>query len=151
MSTKYKFFTPLRVRFAETDLQGHVFFGEYLTYFDEALTQYQHAIGCTYKDILAAGVDLFYIRAECDFHSRAFFEEVLNAHARVEKIGNSSVTFQFAVHKAHDDELVASGHIIAVCVNPQTHKPVRVPDIFREAVARFEDAPGDRGAEKQQR
>ncbi len=93
---KFRFFTPLRVRFAETDMQGHVFFGQYLTYFDEALTQYQHAIGMTYADLLAAGVDMFYIRAECDYHSRAFFEETLNVHARVEKIGNSSVTFQFA-------------------------------------------------------
>lgn len=135
---KYRFFEPLRVRFAETDLQGHVFFGEYLTYFDEALTQYQHAIGCTYADLVAAGVDMFYIRSECDYKSRAFFEETLNVHARVGQIGNSSVTFEFAAFKAHNDELVATGKIIAVTIDPQTKKPVRVPDEFRGAVARYE-------------
>jgi acyl-CoA thioester hydrolase len=137
---KFKFFEPLRVRFAETDAQGHVFFGNYLTYFDEALTQYQHAMGCTYQDLLNAGVDFFYIHAECDFKSRAFFEEVLNVHARVSSIGNSSITFEFAAFKAHNDELVATGKIIAVVVDPQTKKPTRVPDIFRDAVARYERA-----------
>ncbi|MBI3913651.1 MAG: acyl-CoA thioesterase [Chloroflexi bacterium] len=142
MSTKFKFFTPLRVRFAETDMQGHVFFGEYLTYFDEALTQYMHAIGVSMQDFLAAGVDIYYIRSECDYHSRAFFEEILNVHARAEKIGNSSITFQFAAHKAANDELVASGRIVAVCVDPVSKKPVRVPEVFREAVARYENTQG---------
>ena len=135
---KYRFYEPLRVRFAETDLQGHVFFGEYLTYFDEALTQYQHAIGCTYADLVATGVDMFYIHAECDYKSRAFFEETLNVHARTGQIGNSSVTFEFAAFKAHNDELVATGKIIAVVIDPKTKKPTRVPDEFRDAVARYE-------------
>lgn len=137
---KFKFFTPLRVRFAETDQQGHVFFGHYLTYFDEGLTQYQHAIGCTYQDCLAQGVDFFYIHAECDYKARAFFEEILNVHTRVGNLGNSSVVFEFLVIKAHTDELVATGKIIAVFIDPQTKKPVRVPEFFREAVRRFENA-----------
>jgi acyl-CoA thioester hydrolase len=137
---KYKFFEPIRVRFAETDLQGHVFFGNYLTYFDEALTRYHHVIGCTYQDLVASGVDLFYIRAECDFKARAFFEEILNVHARVGNIGHSSITFEFAAFKAHNDELVATGKIVAVVINPQTKKPVRVPDAFRQAVAKYENS-----------
>jgi acyl-CoA thioester hydrolase len=135
---KYKFFVPLRVRFAETDLQGHVFFGNYLIYFDEALTQYQHAIGVTFQDLIDAGVDMFYIRSECEYHSRAFFEDVLNIHARVGSIGNSSITFEFAAIKAQNDELIATGKIVAVIVDPQTNKPVRVPDVFRESVAKYE-------------
>ena len=130
---KFKYYMPLRVRFVETDLQGHVFFGNYLIYFDEALTQYMHAMGCNTQDLLAAGADMFYLRSECDYHSRAFFEEVLNIHARVEKIGNSSVTFEFAAIKEANKELVARGKIIAVMVDLQTKKPMRVPDVFREA------------------
>ncbi len=137
---RFKFFEPLRVRFAETDSQGHVFFGNYLTYFDEALTQYQHAIGCTYQDVLDLGLDYFYAHSECDYKSRAFFEEVLNVHARAGQIGNSSITFEFAAFKARNDELVATGKIVAVVIDPQTKKPVPVPDIFRDAVARYERA-----------
>ncbi|MBI5653649.1 MAG: acyl-CoA thioesterase [Chloroflexi bacterium] len=136
---KSKFFTQLRVRFAETDLQGHVFFGNYLIYFDEALTQYQHAIGVTFQDLLNAGVDMFYIRSECEYKSRAFFEDVLNVHARVGSIGNSSITFEFAAIKAHNDELVATGKIVAVIIDPQTKKPTRVPEAFRDAIAKYEN------------
>ncbi len=136
---KYKFFEPLRVRFQDTDLQGHVYFGTFLTYFDEGLTGYMHAIKCTYDDLKNAGVDLFYIRTECDFKAEAFFEEVLNVHARAGSIGNSSITFEFAAFKAHNDELVATGKIVAVTIDPQTKKPVRVLDVFRDAVAKYEE------------
>lgn len=135
---KYKFYMPLQVRFAETDLQGHVFFGHFLTYFDEALTGYMHAIRCTYKDLLAAGADLFYIHTECDYQSEAFFEEVLNVHARAGHIGNSSISFEFAAFKERNDELVATGKIVAVTVDPKTKKPMRVPDLMRQAVERYE-------------
>ena len=135
---KFKFFEPLRVRFQDTDLQGHVYFGTLLTYFDEGLTGYMHALKCTYADLKNAGVDMFYIHTECDFKSEAFFEEVLNIHVRTGKLGNSSVTFEFAAFKVHNDELVATGNIIAVIVDPQTKKPVRVPEVFREAVAQYE-------------
>ncbi len=135
---KYKFFESMRVRFAETDLQGHVFFGHYLTFFDEALTGYLGAIGFTYKDLNAAGVDMFYIRSECDYKSRAFFEDVLNVHACVGQIGNTSITFDFAAFKKQNDELVATGKIIAVTIDPKSKKPVRVPEVFRDAVAGFE-------------
>ncbi|MCL4489377.1 MAG: acyl-CoA thioesterase [Chloroflexi bacterium] len=136
---KYKFHLPLTVRFAETDLQGHVFFGHYLTYFDEALTGYMHAIGCTYKDLVEVNTDLYYIRTECDFKSEAFFEDVLNVHARVGQIGNSSLPFEFAAFKAQNDELVATGKIISVTVDLKTKKPVRVPEVMRAAVARYEE------------
>ena len=40
--------------------------------------------------------------------------------------------------RRNNDELVATGKIIAVTIDPETKKPARVPDVFREAVARFE-------------
>jgi acyl-CoA thioester hydrolase len=138
---KYKFFLPLRVRYVETDMQGHVYFGHYLVYFDEATTEYMNAIGCTYRDLLAAGADTYYIHSECDYLSRSFFQDELQIHTRVGRIGNSSITFECSAFKAQTEDLVATGKIVAVCVNPETKKPVRVPEIFRQAVARYEENP----------
>jgi acyl-CoA thioester hydrolase len=55
---RYKFYYPLRVRYIEVDVQRHVFFGNYLTYFDIALTEYTRAIGYYYPDMVASGVDM---------------------------------------------------------------------------------------------
>ena len=134
----FRFFYPVQVRYVETDQQGHVFFGHYLTYFDLALTEYLKAIECSYDRFLEAGVDFFYVESLCQYHDRAFFDEILHVHARVDKIGNSSFTFEFGIFEPVSQRFIASGHIVAVAVDAETSRPVSAPEDFRQAVARFE-------------
>jgi len=136
---KYRFYHPVRVRYVEVDSQQHVFFGHYLTYFDVALVEYMKAIGHSYPGMVAVGVDMFYAHAECDYKGRARFDDLLHVHARIGHIGNTSFTFEFAALKQPTDEVVATGKIVAVAVDVEAEKPVRVPAELREAVARFEE------------
>jgi len=135
---QFKFAHPLQVRYVEVDAQQHVYFGHYLTYFDVALIAYMRAIGYSYQDLLAGGVDMFYVETSCQYKGRARFDDLLHVHARIGHIGNTSFTFEFAVYRQPAEELVATGRIVAVAVNARTEKPVRVPEGLREAVARFE-------------
>jgi len=104
------------------------------------------AIGYHYPDMVASGVDMFYVEASCQYKGRARFDDLLHVHTRIGHIGNTSFTFEFAIYKqptpalsvAEVDELIATGNIVAVAVDAQTEKPIRVPDELREAVARFE-------------
>jgi len=137
---KYRFYHPIRVRYVEVDAQKHVFFGHYYTYFDVALVEYLRAIGLDYPAMVASGVDMFYVASECQYKGRARFDDLLHVHARIGSIGNSSFTFEFAIYKQPADELIATGKIVAVAVDPVTERPTRVPDALREAVARFEDS-----------
>jgi acyl-CoA thioester hydrolase len=138
MKPKYKFYHPLRVRYIETDAQGHVFFGNYLNYFDIGLLEYTRALGYTYQDMVASGVDMFYVEASCQYKGRAYFDDLLHVHTRIGHIGNTSFAFEFAIHRQPADDLIATGRITAVAVDAQTEKPIRVPGELREAVARFE-------------
>ncbi|MER3515302.1 MAG: hypothetical protein C4310_13665 [Chloroflexota bacterium] len=56
MNDAFHFFTPIKVRFIETDAQGHVNFAHYLAYFDVGLTEYLNALGYSYSNMLADGV-----------------------------------------------------------------------------------------------
>ena len=141
MDQRYRFYHPLQVRYVEVDAQRHVFFGHYLTYFDVALIQYMRTIGFTYGELLALGVDMFYVEAGCQYRGRARFDDLLHVYARIARIGNTSFTFEFVIYKQPTDELIATGKIVAVAVDAETEKPTRVPDALREAVAWFEGEP----------
>ena len=69
MSLPFKFSTPVKVRFNETDLQGHVNFGHHLFYFDVGLTEYMDAIGYSYARMLEEGADMVYVEAHCRYRS----------------------------------------------------------------------------------
>ena len=109
MSQKHKFWHPVRVRYVEVDSQRHVFFGHYLTYFDVSLVEYLRAIGHSYSSMVSSGVDMLYVHADCDYHGRARFDDLLHVHARIGDFGNTSLTFEFAIYGQPADELIATG------------------------------------------
>jgi acyl-CoA thioester hydrolase len=134
----FKFHHKLRVRFAETDLQGIVFNGNYLTYYDVAWTEYFREIGFEWKDIVATGADTVLARTTIEFKSPARFDEVLEVHARVSKIGNTSMTFDFEIYPEGEERLVGRSSSLYVCIDPKALKPVRVPDGLRSRISEFE-------------
>ncbi len=138
MADSFRFFHPIRVRFAETDLQRHVFFGNYFTYFDVAAIEYMRAVGYDYQTMIGEGYDLVYASTRCDYVGRAFFDETLNVHARIGRVGNSSLRFDFDIREVKTGRAVARGEIVAVMVGADAMRPVRVPDSFRRAIAAFE-------------
>lgn len=138
MSEPFKFSTPVRVRFNETDLQGHVNFGHYLFYFDVGVTDYLRAIGYAYERMSEEGLDMLYLESRARYLSPAYFEETLNIHTRIGHIGNSSMRFDFQVVANGDSRTVAEGEITVVVVKRETRQKIRVPESLREAVARHE-------------
>jgi acyl-CoA thioester hydrolase len=136
--TRYRFYYPQQVRFADTDAQGHVFFGTYFTYLDEGLMAYLRNLGFPVKALLEMGIDMFYVDAHCQFKASATFEEMLHVHARIGRIGNSSLTAEFRIDKAENGEPLATGELVAVIIDVETRKPVRIPDRLRAAITDYE-------------
>ncbi len=136
--SEFKLQYPLRVRWAEVDLQGIVFNGHYLTYFDVAVAEYWRACELPYPDgfVDRYGCDFFVVKSTVEYHRSARYDELLTVCARISKLGNTSMTFTMAIFRG--EEHLISGELIYVCADPKSHNPVRLPAAFREIVARFE-------------
>jgi len=131
------FVHTLRVRFRDTDAQGHVYFGTYLEFCDEAYSAYMRALGVPWQEMVERGTDMFYASASCDYVGSAKFEDIIHVETRVSKIGNTSITTKFVIR---DDRghILAKATLTSVCVSPETREKKRVPAAFREKVAAFE-------------
>lgn len=142
MPEPFPFSTTIRVRYNETDAQGHVNFAWYLNYFDVALVEYLRGLGYGYSKMLEEGLDLLYVDSHVAYRSPAYFDEILHIHCRIGKIGNSSIRFDFQVLSDAAERLVATGEITVMMANPIAPKQwtkARVPDQFRQAVKVFEN------------
>jgi acyl-CoA thioester hydrolase len=131
-----------RVRFAETDQQGVVFYGEFVTFQDEAVNAFLRAIDYDYAAIRAAGWDIHVAHVDLDYRAPARFDDELVTAVRVERIGESSVAFTTETRRAADDAVLAEGHVVHVAVDADGNA-TRVPDDFRDAVVAFQDEPPD--------
>jgi acyl-CoA thioester hydrolase len=135
---KFKFYTPVKVRFDDTDLQGHVYFGQYYSFFDEGIEGYLAAIGYEYQAMLHDNTDFLYVESHCTYKSSAKWPEILNVYTRIGHIGRRSLRFDFEITAQNDNRLVATGYIAAVTANRNTFTPHAVPDGMRQAVAAYE-------------
>ncbi|WP_254863404.1 acyl-CoA thioesterase [Halovivax gelatinilyticus] len=124
-----------RVRLAETDLQGIVFYGTYVTYQDESVAAYRRKIGFGGEYIETADWTTRVVSTEMNYRASAAYEDVLENEIRVSRIGNSSVTYDYRVGRKRDGTRLAEGTVTQVVIDKETTRPTRVPDAFREAVA----------------
>ena len=138
MKNDFRFHHPLRVRFADTDMQGIVFNGNYLTYYDVAWTEYFRAAGLTWQDLIGLGADTVLARTQMEFKAPARFDQILEIYTRVSKIGNTSLTFEFEIYAQGDERLIGTASSLYVCIDPETLRPVRVPDALRSRISEFE-------------
>ncbi len=134
---------PLRVRWAEADMQGVVFNGHYLTYCDICLTEYWRALGIRYpEEFVGAGSDTFVRKATVEYHAPAHFDDELEVCGRVARLGRTSLSFVVEMFRRDEPAHALIGAEL-VYVNAEVHaagarKAVPWSDGFRARVRDFE-------------
>jgi len=135
LKSEFGFYHRLRVRWAETDPQGIVFNGHYLTYFDVAITEFWRALGIPYPSTVERfGLDLFVVKATVEYHAPAHYDDELEIGVRVGRIGNSSMQFVLGIFRG--EAHLVSGEVIYVAAHPQTRQPQPVPQPMRALLER---------------
>ncbi|HMV40963.1 MAG TPA: thioesterase family protein [Leptospiraceae bacterium] len=116
----FKFYTTLRVRYAEVDLQGIVFNANYLTYIDTAITEYFRAIGYTYLDFVKKhSMDFHVIRSVVEYKAPAHFDDELEICLRPEYEG-VKIFWKFAIFRGN--EILTFGEVVYASFDLETKK-----------------------------
>jgi acyl-CoA thioester hydrolase len=135
MEGRFRFSARTRVGFSDTDAQGIVYYGRYNPYFDLARVEYHRSLGLLHRD---AGGDFVMRANDVEYFAPARFDDELEIHCRVSRIGRTSVTFEFSAHRLPDGELMVTAHQTLVYIDLAERKAVPVPDEYREAIETFE-------------
>lgn len=138
MKEQSKFHASIPVRFSDTDANGHVFFANYLIYFDTALLEYLKAVKYGFQRLLEQGLNMYYVEALTHFKAASSYEDTLDVYVEIAELGNTSFTAEFHIHEHETDRLINSGHIVAVLVDVKTEKPAKIPEDFKMAIREFQ-------------
>ena len=132
----FNFSTEVAVRFAETDAQGIAHHASFLVWCEVARIAWlaEHAGG--YNAIRAQGVEALTIEAHLRYLLPVRFDDRLRVWARVVDVRGARFRYEYAFEG--EGGLVADGWTGHATVDAVTHRPVRVPAAFAEAVARVE-------------
>ena len=130
----------IRVRYAETDRMGLVYYANYFAYFEAGRIEYLRAIGTVYRDLEDAGV-LFPVReASCDYVAPARYDDELRVMTWVPRLRPTRIDFGNLVVRKDDAAPVARGRVLLACLDPDG-RPIRIPDAVADAVEVWEGPP----------
>jgi acyl-CoA thioester hydrolase len=134
-------FLQRRVEFHETDQAGIIHFSNYFKYMDTAVAEFFRALGLPGPLTRYWGgagmneMDWPYISTSCEYKKPARFDDLLDIHIWVKKIGNKSMTFGISF-KRQSEEL-ACGEMLVVCCKTIDGLPKsqEIPRPIRERIA----------------
>jgi len=122
--------TRIRVRYAETDQMGVVYYANYLVWMEVGRVEYCKALGFRYKDMeLEDGVLLAVIEAQCRYLFPARFDEDVIIETRVAEANSRIVSFGYEM-RLEDGRKLATGSTRHIFCNREM-KPVRLPEKYR--------------------
>jgi len=122
--------TTVRVRYAETDTMGVVYYGNYLTYFEVGRVEFlrQHGFPMSLVD---RQVRMPVVEASVRYHRPARLDDLLRVRTWVAERKRASFLFRYEVLRAPTDEpmaLVATGETRHACWHPETQKMIAIPE-----------------------
>ena len=114
----------LRVRYADTDMMGIVYYGTYPVYLEVGRSEYMREKGFSYRRFEEMGYHLVVAGIEIKYYNPASYDDVLVVRTSVSNIQSRGLTFNYEVMK--DGTTVARGKTRHICVN-SARKPTRIP------------------------
>ena len=108
--------TMLRVRYAETDKMGIVYYANYLVWFEIGRTDYCRARGFSYRD-MEESESAFLVVAEayCRYKAPAYYDDVLIVRTHITELRRRSLRFGYEIVRESDGVVIAegeTGHVV---------------------------------------
>ena len=124
----------VRVRYAETDQMGVVYYANYFVWFEVGRTELLRSLGGTYRDLEAEGIFLPVIEASCTYSQASRYDDELDIRTTGRLLSPVRMEFQYEVVRLADQVTTATGRTVHAALNPRG-KPCRLPERVRTALA----------------
>jgi acyl-CoA thioester hydrolase len=122
--------TRLRVRYAETDQMGVVYYANHYIWMEVARVEMCKAFGFNYRDMEREdGIFMAVAESGCRYRAPAHFDDEIVIKTWIETANSRMVTIHYEMRLAEGDRLLATGHTRHVFVNHQMQK-ARLPEKY---------------------
>ncbi len=126
--------TTLRVRYAETDQMGIVYYANYFIWFEIGRTDYCRQLGFAYREMeVEDGLYITVAETRCRYKAPAHYDDELVVRTRLAGCRKRVLVFEYEIERPLDETLVAEGETVHVITDregrPRT-LPAKYLDIF---------------------
>lgn len=107
--------TLIRVRYAETDKMGIVYYANYLVWFEIGRTEYCRARGFSYLDMETDDAFLVVAESYCRYKAPAYYDDELLVRTHITELRRRSLRFGYEIIRVSDGQIISegeTGHVV---------------------------------------
>lgn len=124
--------STLRVRYAETDQMGIVYYANFLVWFEIGRTDFCRQHGFAYREMEEQdGLYIIVAEASCRYKAPARYDDEIRVRTRLSACRKRVLVFGYEVYRQADDTLLAVGETVHVITDRQG-QPRALPEKYRE-------------------
>ncbi|MBD8488135.1 acyl-CoA thioesterase [Echinicola sp. CAU 1574] len=118
--------TQVRVRYAETDQMGYVYYGNYAMYFEVARVESMRQIGFSYKRMEDEGVMMPVLENHNSYIKAGKYDELLTIKTIIKEMPGIKIRFDYEIMN-ETKELIHKGYTILTFIKKDNYRPCRPP------------------------
>lgn len=122
----FKAETTIRVRYAETDQMGYVYYGNYAAYFETARVEALRGLGLTYRKLEEEGILMPVLEFKCKYIRPALYDDLLTIRTVIPEKPGMRIRFNYETLN-ENEELLNTGETTLVFVDKTTGRPTQCP------------------------
>ncbi len=126
----------LRIRYAETDQMGYVYYGNYAAFYEVARTEMLRQTGISYKQLEDMGVMMPVLEMHTKYLQPAKYDELITIKTTIREKPNVRINFEYEICN-EQGTLLNTGNTQLVFVDMKKNRPCRAPEIFMEKIAPY--------------
>jgi len=126
----------IRVRYAETDRMGYVYYGNYAQYFEVGRVESLRQMGMSYKIMEDSGVMLPVYTFNIKYFKPAFYDDLLTIKTIIKEIPQTRIHFEYETYN-EKSELLNKGNTTLVFIDKTTNKPCAAPKEFIDKLKKY--------------
>ena len=123
----YQSETKIRVRYAETDQMGYVYYGNYATYFEVARVESLRQLGLSYRDLESQGIMMPVRENRSRYLIPARYDELLTVKVSVKEMPGVKIVFHYEIMN-EEGKKIHDGETLLVFIAMDSGKLCRCPE-----------------------
>lgn len=120
----------VRVRYAETDQMGVVYYSNYFVWFEVGRTDLLRSAGWSYREMETDGYTLPVIDAQCAYRESAKYDDEIEVQTTGSMVSPVRIQFSYEVVRSADQKTLATGSTVHATID-RAGRPCRVPERVR--------------------
>lgn len=128
--------TTYRVRYADTDQMGVVYYGNYPRFYEIGRSEMIREMGYSYRELEESGVFMPVASVNAKYRRPIYYDEEITIETALKKMPQARMVFYHTIYN-EKNEVVHTAEVTLVFLSKETNRPVRVPEYMIRALEKM--------------